>query len=268
MGYDFGSLGNYNYGAHTSIESWIPGFKNGEFKWSNIKAGDQLKLMFPGIFEEKKNINWEDIYNPEDYQKLLGVIANYGGDSAFKKDVGLLQQQIAYQMNQANKGMSQRTAAQTGGRVGSTERGYQDIGGQYALALQQGIGELRRYYNEQEMKKLQAYIDVYGMDQNAKLALARLQADAASAEGSGLGGIISAVGSIFSDRRLKENIEVVGSVSDLNLYRYNYKWSDEKHVGFMADEVIEKYPECVSMVHGYKAINYAKLLGTLGEGNA
>jgi len=42
---------------------------------------------------------------------------------------------------------------------------------------------------------------------------------------------------IFSDRRLKDNIKLVGNIDGVNMYSYNYIWDDVDRIGVMAQEV-------------------------------
>ena len=79
--------------------------------------------------------------------------------------------------------------------------------------------------------------------------------------GTALGTGLGAYGAI-SDRRLKENIEVIGAYEELDLtkYKFNYIGDNNVHVGVMADEVAELYPDAViTMDNGYYAVNYAML---------
>ena len=66
-----------------------------------------------------------------------------------------------------------------------------------------------------------------------------------------------------SDRRLKENIQPIGTDerTGLNLYEFSYKnGGGKRFIGVMADEVEKLYPEAVfEMPDGYKAVNYAAL---------
>jgi len=82
--------------------------------------------------------------------------------------------------------------------------------------------------------------------------------------GGGLGslGTLASLGmmafSMFSDRRLKENIKPVGKTDDgQKLYKYNYKGDPKTQIGLMADEVEKHHPEAV-ITHpsGYKMVNY------------
>lgn len=77
-----------------------------------------------------------------------------------------------------------------------------------------------------------------------------------SSAGSGLTSLAS---SIFSDERLKENIEPVGELYDgTNVYRYNYKGDTVPHIGVMAQEIEKTRPDAVVEIGGYKAVNYGK----------
>lgn len=66
-----------------------------------------------------------------------------------------------------------------------------------------------------------------------------------------------------SDRRIKENIELIGrdERTGLNLYEFEYKGgSGKRFVGVMADEVEKYKPEAVyTMPDGFKAVNYTLL---------
>lgn len=83
---------------------------------------------------------------------------------------------------------------------------------------------------------------------------------------SGLLGKIGQIGqaaapfvAMFSDRRLKKNIKRIGEMAGLPLYVYEYIWSPKKMAGFMAHEVEKKYPQAVSELSGYKAVNYGAI---------
>ena len=71
----------------------------------------------------------------------------------------------------------------------------------------------------------------------------------------------------FSDPRLKENIEVIGSIDGLNVIEWD--WSDlafikfgfkGSSVGFNAEEVREKRPDCAFIEDGLLKVDYAKVL--------
>lgn len=65
---------------------------------------------------------------------------------------------------------------------------------------------------------------------------------------------------LFSDRRLKEDIERVGKTDDgLPVYTYRYKGSPTVHMGVMAQEVQKKKPEAVHKVGGFLAVDYGAI---------
>lgn len=79
-----------------------------------------------------------------------------------------------------------------------------------------------------------------------------------------LGGLFSAGASLiplFSDRRLKKDVEFIEALPNgLDLYEYRYVWDDDsapKHRGFMADEVEAIYPNAiVEHDSGYSMVKY------------
>jgi len=81
-----------------------------------------------------------------------------------------------------------------------------------------------------------------------------------------LGGVMGGAASlyksgIFSDIRLKENIELAGKDehTGLNLYKFNYKGSAKRYLGVMAQEVKLKFPEAVTEKVGFMAVHYDML---------
>jgi hypothetical protein len=71
----------------------------------------------------------------------------------------------------------------------------------------------------------------------------------------------SAIMTALSDRRLKTDVERIGERPDgLGVYAFRYLWSPVRHIGVMAQEVLDVKPEAV--VHlpgGYMAVNYGAL---------
>lgn len=75
-----------------------------------------------------------------------------------------------------------------------------------------------------------------------------------------LGAGVQAAPFFFSDRRLKTDIERIGTLpSGLGLYQYRYVWGGPVQTGVMADEVKAWKPEAVITVGGYDAVNYAEV---------
>lgn len=117
-------------------------------------------------------------------------------------------------------------------------------GDQYMRGLQQGAGTLGTIASGQA--------SMYNASMNQSDPIMGLI-------GTGIG----AYGAFKSDRRLKENIEVVGrdERTMLPLYEFEYKGGTGKRfLGVMSDDVKERFPQAVfTMPDGYEAVNYAML---------
>lgn len=87
------------------------------------------------------------------------------------------------------------------------------------------------------------------------------------AQGQFQGGLINlagqalpAIGKMFSDIRLKENIKKIGTRPDgLGVYEFDYIWGGGRNIGLMAQEVNEVYPHAVGVVDGYFTVNYSQV---------
>lgn len=89
------------------------------------------------------------------------------------------------------------------------------------------------------------------------------------------GAALTAGAIFFSDPKLKENVEQISSIRDLSLYQWDWKPETKGTIvekcgtiGFMADEVEEKYPHHVYEYGGYMILDYPALLDELGDKNA
>ena len=71
--------------------------------------------------------------------------------------------------------------------------------------------------------------------------------------------------SIFSDPRLKENIEHIGVSNGFNLYSWDWNEAANKldlrgsSTGVMADEVNRQQPDAITIKDGYMQVDYAKI---------
>lgn len=135
--------------------------------------------------------------------------------------------------------------------AGATGAGSAGLGSmqQPGAAYMQGLGQAGQTYGSMLNMQNQAYMQ--GMATQGEML------------GTALGAGLGAYGAFGpSDRRLKENIEVVGVYEDLGLtkYQFNYIGDDRIFIGVMADEVMEQHPEAVvEMDNGYYAVDYGSL---------
>ena len=82
---------------------------------------------------------------------------------------------------------------------------------------------------------------------------------------------VATIGSIFfSDPSLKENVEPIGKIKNLILYQWDWIAKTKNtliekcpDIGFMADEVKEKFPQFVSDFCGFMVIDYPSPLDEL-----
>jgi hypothetical protein len=103
-----------------------------------------------------------------------------------------------------------------------------------------------------------------GLQAGGLIANAGQKSTSTGGSPSTIGSIASTVGgiaSIFSDRRLKADIEKIGELEDgLGLYVYRYIGEALRFVGVMADEVAKLRPWAMGpKVRGYATVNYEAL---------
>ena len=83
----------------------------------------------------------------------------------------------------------------------------------------------------------------------------------------GLGGLgLEAYGlGLFSDRRLKKNLEKIGEVNGHNWYMWDWNivankmGLEGKSEGVLADELVKTNPECIGIKDGFMIVDYIKL---------
>ena len=156
------------------------------------------------------------------------------------------------------RGLPGQTLGAYGGAVGAGSAGLQTSmapGTQYMQGMGQGastIGSGLQMQNQGLSSIMGSQANLYGQKMGAQSQML----------GTALG--VGAGLAIRSDRRLKENIELVGrdERTMLPLYEFEYKGGDgRRFLGVMADDVEKVFPEAViEMSNGYKAVDY-DLLG-------
>jgi len=160
-------------------------------------------------------------------------------------------------------GISSGLAGQELGSVANLAAARQDPGAIYSTVLGglSGVGQ-------QYTSSAQQAMAMGGQAQSqAAQQLGQIQANAATAPwqmlfgaGQAAGGAAAAY-TAFSDINLKRNFKHIGMLGNgLSLYTFNYLWSDDIHVGVMAQEVEILFPEAVSEFNGYKAVDYSRIM--------
>jgi hypothetical protein len=101
---------------------------------------------------------------------------------------------------------------------------------------------------------------IYSDNYNQQMQAWNAQNSQNNAFMGGLFGLGGAALSAFSDARLKRDISRIGSLpSGLPVYSYRYLWSNAPQVGVMAHEARELFPEAVSEMGGFLAVDYGKV---------
>jgi len=78
--------------------------------------------------------------------------------------------------------------------------------------------------------------------------------------GSMINGVTSAIGSVFSDSRMKENIVRVGMKNGFPLYEFNYYGDTQRYRGVMAEDVQAKRPDAIiNGSDGFMKVDYRKI---------
>ena len=166
-------------------------------------------------------------------------------------------QQAAGQLGIQNMGQYQNIM---NAPVGLMQLGS-NIGAQRRAMDQAQINENMKRYNYESMRpqaELQNYMSSISGDYGGQ--------STATPSGMSQAGTMMALmkmASTMSDIRVKENISVIGHLKMLPVYLFNYIWSPERHIGFMAQDVEEVMPEAVGEIYGIKTVNYPMVLGRL-----
>ena len=199
------------------------------------------------------------------------------GDLALRANLGLGQLGLANQqfgLNQATTGVG--LLNQAAQQPIQNYQGLLGLGGTLQKDQQNQIdADMQRWnYNQTApWQNLQNYMGLVtgsggrygeGMSNSKGLNWGLDFTDSGGDGGGGKGGksnSAAAAAMMLSDRRVKRNIVKIGSRPDgLNVYAYNYLWSDDPQIGVMADEVKQIKPHAVvTLDNGLMAVNYGAL---------
>lgn len=135
--------------------------------------------------------------------------------------------------------------------------------GATAKALQTRGTELNQQFYNNYLQQL-AGLSGLGLQAGNLVANTGQQSKSTGGGPSTAGSIASTIGgiaSIFSDRRLKRDIELVRRDADgLGIYAFRYVMSKARVLGVMADEVAKLRPWALGPVRaGYATVNYGAL---------
>lgn len=240
---------------------------------SNIQAKYQREAL--DYLKEREAI-------PQQFREgaLEGLGGLYGLEGGTGDQQALIDRAISSPLYQAIIGGQEvgeesilRSAAMTGGfRSGNIQENLYD----YNVQLQNKA--LLESYNQQ----LQGLTGLAGLPSGASQiatqtagigqTLSQGQIAAAQAQQAGTQqgfGNLMGLGQLgiamFSDRRLKKNLEKIGEVNGHNWYMWDWNvvankmGLDGKSEGVLADELVKTNPECIGIKDGFMFVDYTKL---------
>lgn len=206
--------------------------------------------------------------------------ANWAYDlGAQRLDPRFEQQRASLDAQLVNRGIRPGTEAydREMTRVGQTQndaynqlmlQGRQQAFGENLATRNQPINEISallsgsQVSNPAQMSGAAPQTGVAGVDYTG-LVNQKYQAELANSQAKmgGLFGLAGAGLSLFSDRRLKTDIKRVGTLeSGLGVYTYRFQERGPVHMGVMAQEAAETFPDAVAMhPSGYLTVDYGRI---------
>lgn len=192
-------------------------------------------------------------------QQNLAAGQVYSGiaSDAYNQAMAAAQQQQGVNLaaQQANRAAIQQTG-QSLAELGTGAQGAALAGAQAQL----GAGQVEQ---QTEQAGKTALYNQFLQQQSYPFQVAQFLANIAEGTGALSGNTTTTTqpGGLFSDARLKTDIERIGTGFDgANIYRFRYRGDPDNvtRIGFMAQEVEQLHPEAVSVdpASGFKMVNY------------
>jgi hypothetical protein len=247
-----------------------------------LQAGERTQAQVNSATAQQTRALARMGLNPAKFQAIAAdtaqrqALTNVNAQNAAR--TGVADKQIGLRTGVANFGRNMPNTAGTA-VAGSTNAGNSAVGNQNT-GVQGGLG-----YANYMSGGYAGQLGAAQLKQQGALGLGGLMnqgyqigSQNANSGGDFLGGALGLVGSLGSaylmagsDRRIKENIQLVAEMPNgINLYAFEYKpeykdtWGHGGFIGVMADEVEQVIPEAVGFHEdGYKVVDYS--LVTFGE---
>ena len=189
-------------------------------------------------------------------QQLTGGQLYSGiASDAYQQALAAAQQQQGVQLGaaQANRQALTGAGEQLAG-IGTGAQGAALSGAQAQL----GAGQVEQ---QTEQAGKTALYNQFLQQQSYPFQTAQFLANIAEGTGALSGNTTTATqpGGLFSDERLKEGMEPIGTGFDgANIYRFRYKGDPTTRIGMSAQEVERKHPEAVGERAGFKTVDYGR----------
>lgn len=253
-----------------------------------------------GLFDQRIGMVGEDVplYDTPD-DASFSAEGDKLSDATYQKYQNRLNPQFEKEQNDltsqlANQGITQGSEAYTkamddlgrrkneafsGARLDSVGAGRQEQGRLYTQGMQsreqgfrQNISRRQQLYNELASLMGTAQIgkptelDVMGpfsQQYQGQVNSVNASNKNAQQQNANTASTAASLASLFSDRRLKKDIEEIGCLlSGLTVYAFRYLWDSadmDKRIGVMAQEVEKIFPDAVGEMYGFKTVDYARI---------
>jgi hypothetical protein len=226
-------MGQFNAGQQQQANQFGAGVAN-EFALTNAGYGQQAALANQGAQMQAQQANQSaGLQGNAQQLQAAGLLGNLGSQ---QQQMGLLD---ANTLN--SYGTQQQETQQQ-----ALDRMYQ----QYLL--QQGYGQ----------QQFQNNLGLLGGIGNLYAGASTTGTQTSTPSVGSMIGTAAQVASMFSDVRLKADIEPVGVVDGRNWYRYRYIWDEPgvERLGVMAQEIQKTDPDAVSVdASGFLKVDYGRL---------
>ena len=213
---------------------------------SGAFGGDRSGIAAANL-QQQQNLASANIYNN---------ILNSGYQNALQTAQGQQQIGLAGANQLANIGnLGYQQGANTAQQLGALGTAAQTAGLQGAAA-NIGAGQLEQ---QAAQARDTALYNQFQQEQSYPFQTAQFAANIAEGTGalSGSTTTTNQPGGFFSDRRLKEDAEVIGKTFDGQpIYRYKMKGDPHTQIGLMAQNVEKRHPHAVGLAGGYKTVDY------------
>lgn len=206
----------------------------------------------------------ENVYGQAQNQAYLSGLQ--GASQMYNQGLGTRQQQISEAQTLQQNPLNMLNAVRTGSQMQSSQQPQVNTSAPGQMSTVAGPDLLGAATAQGQYAQ-----GVYNADQAAQ---GGLMGGLGSLAGAGLSAYAknpAAIGGLFSDPRMKENVIKVGKLDNgLNLYKFDYKEEFKdlaghgSFVGVMADECEELMPQAVTQhANGFKTVNYEVVYGNV-----
>ena len=241
--------------ASTAYGAYKGGQQASAYGEGKAAAGEikQEKLILLGgkqqLGLDVANLQYETAIDQETQQR--GIVQRQTGMAT--RDIGMQGQAAAAQSGLATSGtIESKTSMQTG-----------DVLGKYQSDMQKLVDTRKAERKRRDFSRTEADLSYRSGEISAEEAYQNTLSsmDEGGVGEGAIGGFVSGIKTVLSDKRLKENLDYIGdSPSGIRVYEFNYLNSDTRHRGVIANQLVDSHPNAVSKnKDGYYRVDYSQI---------